>query len=422
MHDITTPAAETTTPLRRHNLSKYFARPSGAAVVAQSPQIARLPNASAPKTAPPTRPAVLNPPQLAEPKLASRHLASGNAETFAKLRFREAAELWLDSQKQTLRKRTAVGYDYHIRALNVSFGNLRLEDIYIGHVIAHQEARSQNEGGRWTKPAKASCINHEIVVLMQVMKRAQLWRTRIGDEYRPLELPAFEGPKVLNDLEKHRLFHVASQNPDWQLAYCVITITANTGASGCELRNLRFDDVILDRGEPRFVISSATAKNRARGRVAVMNPTAKEAMEKCMERGRKLGSGRPDHYIFPFRTSPKHYDPRRPTTDAWLRHSFKDMTIAAGVPWLTPHCLRHQFVTEMCEKGVAPETIRGLVGHVSDEMMRHYCHPRLESQMAAVRLLDHSPKTLKKKAVQARTQLRLAIRGRRRLAFRRATT
>jgi len=353
---------------------------------------------------------------------SSRHIASGNAEAFARLRFSVAAEIWLDSQRQTLRKRTAVGYALHIRSLNVSFGDLRLEEIYIGHVIAHQEARSRNEGERWKKVANASYINHEIVVLMQVMKRAKLWNSHVGEEYRPLELPAFSGPKVLNDLEKHRLFQVASQNPDWQLAYWVITITANSGASGCELRNLHFEDVILDRSEPRMVISSATAKTRARGRVVPLNPTAKGAIEACMERGQKLGAGRPDHYIFPFRTAPKHYDPTRPTTDAWLRRSFKDMAVAAGVPWLTPHCLRHQFVTEMCEKGAAPETIRHIVGHVSDEMMRHYSHPRLESQMSAVCLLDNSPKTLKKRALQVRAKQRVIARGRRRSGLRFATT
>jgi hypothetical protein len=91
----------------------------------------------------------------------------------------------------------------------------------IGHIVAHQEARSRNEGQRWKKIAKASYLNHEIIVLMQVMKRAKLWESHIGQDYRPMELPAFSGPKVLNDLEKRRLFHVASQNPDWQLAYWV---------------------------------------------------------------------------------------------------------------------------------------------------------------------------------------------------------
>ena len=61
----------------------------------------------------------------------------------------------------------------------------------------------------------------------------------------------------------------------------------------------------------------------------------------------------------------------------------------AGLPWLTPHCFRHMAITAMLENGAAPETLRHIAGHVSEQMMRHYSHNRLEAQITSCALIDH---------------------------------
>lgn len=334
---------------------------------------------------------VSSPLIVAPVRTSVMQIASGDAAAIAAMSFRAAAQQWLESRRPYLRARTFIGYEQHVKHLNVFFGDLKVRNIHIGHLMGYQLARTQNENGRWPKAAGASLVNHEISTVQQIMKRGRVW-VQVAEHYVPMQLPGFRSPKVLDDLEERRLFAVAATRPEWQVGLLIATVTRWTGASGCELRNLRYEDVILDSGDPRFIIRSETAKNQYRGRSVGLLPEAQAALEQCMERGRELGASRPDHYIFPFRIAPGQWDPTRPTTDAWLRRSFQGMREAAGLPWLTPHCLRHQFITTLLERGAAPQTVRHIVGHVSEAMMNHYSHNRMETQMATLRLLE-SPLT-----------------------------
>jgi hypothetical protein len=41
-------------------------------------------------------------------------------------------------------------------------------------------------------------------------------------------------------------------------------------------------------------------------------------------------------------------------------------------------------ITVMLENGASPETVRHIAGHVSEQMMRHYSHNRLEAQKSVL--------------------------------------
>jgi integrase len=340
--------------------------------------------------------------------------------------FHHAADRWLESRKSVLRGRTGGLYQHQLKQVNKFFGEIRVKNIHVGHLIAYQNSRLTNEAeltdgtkaSPWAKKAGASCINHELSIVQQVMKRANEWK-RIGDLYTALPLPPSQKKKVLDDIEKRRLFSIAATRPEWEIALLVINLTFNTTAAGSELRNLRFEDVILGEGRPRMIVNADTAKNTYRARVIYLNDTAKDLLDRCMERGRKLGAGLPEHYVFPFRTAPGHWDPTKPTTAGWLRHSFGSLRKEAGVPWLTPHCFRHMAITVMLENGAAPETVRHIAGHVSEQMMRHYSHNRLEAQKSVLDALGSAPRPPKAKPAAVRAQQRqFMARSRRRLVLR----
>jgi hypothetical protein len=154
-------------------------------------------------------------------ELAAQHAAklapSLSAEEFAKLPFSEAAEIWLKSQEPVLSALTFRGYKQCVKWLNRHFADVRLRDIHIGHILCYAEQRTENSENQWTKKAGPSCVNHEVSVLQQIMRRAQLWEKNIGKLYKPLPLPPFEMPKVLSDIEKMRVFAVAEKDPSWAL-------------------------------------------------------------------------------------------------------------------------------------------------------------------------------------------------------------
>lgn len=111
-------------------------------------------------------------------------------------------------------------------------------------------------------------------------------------------------------------------------------------------------------------------------------------MAQCVARARSLGSFLPEHYLFPKRVTRNLWDPYKPASTSWLRTSFKALREAADLPWLTPHCLRHQSVTKLLELGVAPEVVKSISGHISDQMMRHYCHTRFSASLDALNKID----------------------------------
>jgi site-specific recombinase XerD len=64
------------------------------------------------------------------------------------------------------------------------------------------------------------------------------------------------------------------------------------------------------------------------------------------------------------------------------------MREAAGLPWLTPHCLRHQFITRMFEMGNSEQDIQSITGQLSREALKMYSHNRIERQSSILHQVD----------------------------------
>lgn len=306
---------------------------------------------------------------------------------FSSLRFSVASELWLNSRKAYLKPRTWYGYGQHIKMLGKFFGKLRLSDIHIGHVMEYQQARQTNRDGLWPKTAGASLINHELSAMQLILKRCGEWK-KFEEIYEALPLPSWRPPKVMTDEEEMTLFKVAASIPKLQVPYFVASISNNTGAAGSELRLLQHQHLYLDMVDPSFIIPDETAKNHFRGRMIVLNSTALKQVQRVVARAKELGSFQPEHYLFPLRVNRGKWEPTKPASESWLRRGFADLRKITGLTWLTPHCLRHQFITLNYELGTDPQTLSHMVGHQSERMTRHYSHTRRAIVKAAVDKID----------------------------------
>ena len=367
---------------------------------------------------------------IAKETATNRAIGSEDPATLAALTFHEAGQRWIKTHALALRGRSEVGCRQNLTTLCRFLGALRVSAIHIGHINAYQKARIANNvvftNGKsvspWSKAAGPSIINHELSVLRMVLKRAGCWDP-IAPLYQPLQEPNSKKQKVMSDIEERRFFAIAASRPEWELASLVVTITRHTSASGCELRNLRLMDVILDQGEPRIIVNGDTAKNNFRGRTICLNEPALLAVKRCIEMAAKKGSYKPEHYLFPWRLRKAAWNPDKPCTEAWLRRSWPELREATGYTWLTPHCFRHMCITGLLAKGVAPETVRHIAGHVTEEMMRHYSHDRHEDQKRALdKLAQHEePARKPRQKAQQKAQaapLRSMLRGRRYLPLR----
>lgn len=324
-------------------------------------------------------------------------------EQLAAMNFSKASPLWLETRRRFLDQKTFYQYQRNIVHLNHFFSNFHLRDIHLGHLRTYQRARQDNHcvhgismgigcdkgctKGLWMKRGGSSLINHELSIVQQLLKSADLWAP-LENHYQPMPPPRFSPPKVMTDEEEDMLFAIASSRPQWEFAGWIAQLTANTTASGKELRHLQLHHVMIDAYPPRLHIP--VGKNSYRVRTIALNETAQKVIRRCLDRATALGSTRPEHYLFPFRVNRGGWDATRPASSSWLRRAWEDLRAAAGLPWLTPHCMRHQAITRMAEAGIPPEVIRATAGHVSEQMMRHYCHTRLHVQSEYLAAIDPS--------------------------------
>jgi integrase len=273
------------------------------------------------------------------------------------------------------------------------FGDMKLSEMRVTHLRAYQHDRTENVDKRWKKPAGASIINHELSVMQQMLKHTGQWH-KFRDHYKALPLPAPRAQKVFTEEEETEFLQMVASRNDLQLPCLVAVMTFNTMVAGRELRMLRWKDIELDtidaegNPDPAVNVPDEGAKNEFRVRRVPLNATALAVMAKIMDRARRLGSTRLDHYLFPYSVRGYNYDPTRPTSESWLKRDWNKLRKAAKAPLLTPHCIRYMAITALYEAGVPEPTIQAMAGHNSARMSRHYNRSRRAQMKAAAAVLD----------------------------------
>lgn len=312
-------------------------------------------------------------------------------------KFSVAAALWLSTRRPYLKERSFYMAGHHIEQINKFLADTPIGKMHIGHLRQYQLARMVNANQTWMRVAGASLINHEMSVVQMVLKRAGVWKTRFAQHYEPIPKAPTRPRKVMTEEEKERLFSVAQSNPDWELAWAVATITYSTSAAGTELRHLKFRDLFLDNPFPTFLIPPEFCKNDNRGRRIFINETCMKAFRAVVGIANRRGSHRPEHCLFPKRVVRGLYDPYKPASTSWIRCKWDEMTEAADLAWVTPHCLRHQCITELFEEGHSETDVQSITGQLSREALKIYSHNRIERQSSI--LTAHDP--LNKKPSQS---------------------
>lgn len=305
----------------------------------------------------------------------------------ASIPFVEATERWLQWRESYRRKGTVNNYRAHLAALNIFFRHLTLETIMPGHLRTYQQQRMVNEGNQWRQKAGASYINHELNTLTQILHIAGQWDS-MKRFYNPLPLPKKRPQRVMTEDEERQLFEAAAKSADCYLAYLVASISANTTATGAELRSLQLRHVQLDGDEPCIEIPHEMVKNEYRARRIPLNEIAAKQMRRAVDRAHYIGCTHPTDYIFPLRVKPGLYDPSKPASPSWVRKQWQILRKLSGLPWVRPHDMRHLAVTRMLEMGANEDAVRSVAGHVSQDILRRYSHQRYAAKRVVVDMLS----------------------------------
>jgi integrase len=249
----------------------------------------------------------------------------------SKWHFEKAATQWLASRCKLVAPQTYRIDKDRLRPLLKAFGGRRLCEICSGDVRAYQSARAGEVGHR--------TINLETKVLRMILRTGKVW-AHVADDYKALPEDKSGPGRALSPEQERMLFHVASSNPRWNVAYYAAQLAANTTARSCELKGLRLRDIdLLARS---MTIRRSSTKTNAGCRVIPLNEVAVRAAVRLLERAKALGASEPEHCLFPsfeYRKTkngnqpiPAGFDPTSPMK-TW-RTAWRSLTRAAALPGL----------------------------------------------------------------------------------------
>jgi site-specific recombinase XerD len=297
--------------------------------------------------------------------------------TIAKLNVTEAAELYLIRRQSEVSVSTIRLERDALKQVKRHLGTSMIGSLTTESIVSYIPCRKAERIGNRT-------VNIEVGVLRRILKQFKLWHF-VADGYNPLPEPKDIG-RALSPEQELKFFDVASSRAEWSVAFWVSLIAANTTTGGCEIRNIRLQDIQMEAK----TLCVRVGKNKFRVRIIPLNQTAWWAVEQLLDRAHKLGATSPEHYLIPKRLSGKKYDAAQPPSRWGWRTAWRKLTKEAGLEGLRPHDLRHHAITKLAESSETSEqTIMAIAGHVSREMLEHYSHIRQEAKRRAVESLDN---------------------------------
>ena len=291
--------------------------------------------------------------------------------------------------------------DYRLRHKGTAFATYA-----VGHVVRHlgalmvvsisESTVTGYQTARLSEGAAHKSINEEVGFLLRILgETGDPLRLRLR-RARKLKLATRERVGRALTLQERDALLAAARKRRSRHIYPALLLNIDAGMRDGEIRGLQWGRVDLEKS----IVTVGTSKTQAgEGRTIPMSPTLHAAL---VEHARwftvRFGSTNPEHYCFPF-GNPQPTDPTRPVTSfksAWELVK-EDTGVTARF-----HDGRHTFVTELAEAGVSDEVIRSTVGHVSNQMLRHYSHVRTEAKRSALAAVEAMNEARRKKAEEER--------------------
>lgn len=325
----------------------------------------------------------------------------------AEVRFTEAARIWLefcslpaptgDMSARYIKENTEVSYKQYCESLALFFSDMPLNTIRIEHLRGYQQCRisgtdpfvryrrpqdkKERKVGSITFPplGKTPCpvapkkVNQELSILRRIMLQGDAWTPELGKLYRPLMEEESEAQRALEPEEQALWMATSQSKEDWLTVHWYSQLGIGATLSTNELQHLRVGDINLNIRTLAVAGKGVKCKGRKRT-IALVTAEDVWAAEQLLERGKKLGSTQPQHYVFPFRERPNTFNPTMPMSSSGMKRDWQEVREATGLLWFRPYDLRHTGGTRLAEEGWRPAQIKSRMGHITDAMNDHYTH------------------------------------------------
>jgi integrase len=300
--------------------------------------------------------------------------------------FSTAAELWL-AGKSGLAQSSKQRYEQCVVTLEEAFGKRLICDFDANDVAEYQRKRLASD-------VSGRTVNYEIGSLRGILRQFGLWAS-IADRVRSLPERHDVG-RALSPEDESKLIGAASASRSPGLLPLLL-FSLDTGMRAGELRALHVRDLRLSWNNGQITNGEVTVpKSKTKAGRGRLIPLSKRV---CASLSLWVGyfpDTTPDSFLFPFHQvgiggysrigTIYDADLSRPM-GSW-RKAWLEACKRAGVTYRW-HDLRHSFVTRLAERPeVSEQTILALAGHVSNQMLEHYSHIRLQAKQAAIRALE----------------------------------
>ncbi|MDB5307239.1 MAG: hypothetical protein JWO38_1441 [Gemmataceae bacterium] len=156
-----------------------------------------------------------------------------------------------------------------------------------------------------------------------------------------------------------------------------LTLLAETGMRVGELAWLTWADVELANNVLRIQPKEGWKPKTGDQRAVPLSPTSRRVLEDLPKRW---------EWVVTMPGSKYHPRPGRQWTERRLLSALKRVLEQLGLPGKL-HTFRHSFISNALLKGVPVAVVREWVGHVDDEIIRHYTHVHNAASQAAMQRL-----------------------------------
>jgi integrase len=307
---------------------------------------------------------------LTEAKKFKATAAAGDARPTSARSFRDYAAEWIN----TYTGRSAKGISDETRASYADaltthatpfFGTTRLDRIdaprlraYVKHLEGKRLAPATIR--RYYAPVRAlvATAYEDGLISQRPNVRVVVRDTRPAERKRRIR------KHLTADETKRLLAEIPAQHAD------LVLLLARTAARISEALNAIYGGVGQDHdGGP--MLSFQKSKTEAGLQPIPLTPDT----ARMLTRRRAVAGASDEDLIFP-NDAGNPYDRR-----AWTRRVFKPAAKRAGVPWTSPHMLRHGVATLMAEQGYEAHDIAKMLRHADGGVLaqRTYMHPRVRN-------------------------------------------
>lgn len=192
------------------------------------------------------------------------------------------------------------------------------------------------------------------------------WCTKNGlavPEMDKPELPSIKEPVPVVLREKALAVYVQVCQSVKDPHKTALLLLPLTGLRVSELCRLRLEDVIIDPPWVRFIVRNSKSKS---DRQVPMLPAGKPMLGKYLKYVRPELPG--DSWLFPIRNG-GHINKRA------VQQKMREIRGKLGMNNLTPHKLRHTYLTILNENGITGFDLAEIAGHKNMSTSKLYVHP-----------------------------------------------